>query len=357
MTVALYTNIISPHQLPLAREITQRIGKENYRYIYTEKFHAERMKMGWQCSQVDDVRCLRLDLRQQSSENAEARDWLENCDLLLCCPRDLGLIERRSQRGRRTYYVNERWFKPPWGCLRMFVPSYRRMAKRFVSLAEEYCEFRLLPIGVHACRDFERLGVPSDKMTAWGYFVAPSQQRISRQPAEIPKRTLRVLWGGRLLAWKRVDTLLKAGACCRKKFPISLTVVGDGPFRNKLERLAKRMFGAQLAGMRFEHSVSIGKIRELMRLHDVYVLPSNGYEGWGAVVSEALEEGMTVFGTHEAGSCATILPESQLFHVGDWRRLACLLEEFHFEPRKFNNGGAFLWTAARAAERLLSCEL
>lgn len=357
MTVALYTNIISPHQLPLAREIVRRIGRENYRYIYTDDFHAERTEMGWHCDQADDVRCLRFDFRQQLPENAEARDWLENCDLLLCCPRDLGLIERRCQRGRRTYYVNERWFKPPWEYLRMVVPSFRRMARKFISLVNEYEEFRLLPIGVHACRDFRRLGVASDKMTTWGYFVEPSRYRMPWQKSELPRQTLRVLWVGRMLPLKRVDTLLKAVACCRERFPISLTIVGDGLLRSKLERLAKQMFGSQLNGVHFEHSVSIGKVRELMRSHDVYVLPSNGYEGWGAVVSEALEEGMTVFGTHEAGSCATMLPNSQLFHVGDWRRLACLLEMFHLEPQKFDNGGPFLWTAARAAERLLSCTL
>ena len=50
------------------------------------------------------------------------------------------------------------------------------------------------------------------------------------------------------------------------------------------------------------------KVRELMREHDLFVLASNAYEGWGAVVSEALEEGMRVLGTFEAGASAAILP-------------------------------------------------
>ena len=63
-----------------------------------------------------------------------------------------------------------------------------------------------------------------------------------------------------------------------------------------------------------------------MREHDVYVLSSNAYEGWGTVVSEALEEGMKVVGTYEAGASATMLPESNLFHAGDWRCLKNILE-------------------------------
>ena len=61
----------------------------------------------------------------------------------------------------------------------------------------------------------------------------------------------------------------------------------------------------------------VAEVRAFMRSHEVYVLPSNAYEGWGAVVSEALEEGMEVLGTYEAGSSATVLPQENLFHAGD----------------------------------------
>lgn len=359
MTVALYTNIISPHQLPLAREIVRRIGKAGYRYVYTEDLHDERTRMGWASERPSDVSCLKLDAGGEALETEEARQWLERCDVLLCCFRDLALIERRSRKGLRTYYVNERWFKPPLGYLRMLVPSFRRMAKRFVSLTERHERFRLLPIGVHACHDFRRLGVRPDKMTTWGYFVEASQRP---SPSPRPARSgaqdvLRILWVGRLLAFKRVDTLFKAVNACQGKFPIELTVAGDGPMRCRLERLAQRLFGGHPGTLSFQHSVPIEQVRALMQSHDVYVLTSNGYEGWGAVVSEAIEEGMTVFGTYEAGSCATILPDAQLFSAGDWRRLSRLLEAFHSNPQRFDNGGDFLWTAARAAERLLSCTL
>ena len=88
-----------------------------------------------------------------------------------------------------------------------------------------------------------------------------------------------------------------------------------------------------------------------MREHDVYVLSSNAYEGWGAVVSEALEEGMLTFGTYEAGSSATILPESHLFHAGDWRTLAELLRKAASGELKPTGIGD--WTAKFAASQLM----
>ena len=100
--------------------------------------------------------------------------------------------------------------------------------------------------------------------------------------------------------------------------------------------------------IKFYPPVTINEVRKLMREHDVYVLSSNGYEGWGAVVSEALEEGMAVIGTYEAGASATILPESNLFHAGDWRRLKMLLEG------NVEKVGIGPWTAKSAAIALIS---
>jgi hypothetical protein len=56
---------------------------------------------------------------------------------------------------------------------------------------------------------------------------------------------------------------------------------------------------------------------------------------------------MRVIGTYEAGSSATILPESNLFHAGDWRRLKELLEG---DVEKVGIGE---WTAKVAARVLL----
>jgi glycosyltransferase involved in cell wall biosynthesis len=155
---------------------------------------------------------------------------------------------------------------------------------------------------------------------------------------------LKVLWVGRLLDLKRVDTIIKAVGECAKSKKITLDIYGLGPEDVKLKELAAKYGEA----IKFYPPVPINEVRKLMREHDVYVLSSNAYEGWGVVVSEALEEGMAVIGTHEAGSSATILPESNLFHAGDWRRLKELLEG------DLERVGIGPWTAKSAAEVLLT---
>lgn len=197
-------------------------------------------------------------------------------------------------------------------------------------------------------RPMEPIGC--DWMRMWGYFVAPSDGAAPRQTGIKPRRAVRVLWVGRLLAWKRVHTLFRAVAACLERFPIELTVVGDGPERGALERLGRHLFARHLAALTFRHSVSIGEVRTLMRSHDVYALPSNGYEGWGAVVNEALEEGMIVLGTRQAGACATMLDERFLFDEGDVQALSLLLEKARAE---FVAGGIGAWSASSGTARLL----
>lgn len=77
----------------------------------------------------------------------------------------------------------------------------------------------------------------------WGYFVAPAATSpIPAQEAdETPVRALRVLWVGRLLRLKRVDTLFKAVYVAQVRCPIVLTIVGIGPELPRLRKLDRQL--------------------------------------------------------------------------------------------------------------------
>jgi glycosyltransferase involved in cell wall biosynthesis len=392
--------------MPLARELVDLLGSDEYVYVYTEKEDKERSKLGW--GNEGEDWCLHGD------ENTAV---LNEADVLMSGVRAPNLFEKRAKEGKTTLYCSERWFKPPIGFLRVFVPSYFKMARRIVKLLNENENFYYLPMGIHAARDMARLcglmngdwkclfrapkldferkpggKVFSDgvrgcvgKMRMWGYFVEEGkgkrekgrgvmsdssefrvgslelgdgsvireQELVDSEKVadsselgvkECGSEGLKVLWVGRLLKLKRVDTIIKAVGECAKSKKITLDIYGLGPEEAKLKKLAAKYGDA----IKFYPPVPINEVRKLMREHDVYVLSSNGYEGWGAVVSEALEEGMAVIGTHEAGSSATILPESNLFHAGDWRRLKELLE------RDVERVGIGEWTAKSAAGVLLT---
>jgi len=351
---ALYTNTISAHQLPLARELAARLGAENFRYVYeTEPIG------GNQETREREPWTMRAD-------ESGAAELLEGCEVLLAGGlRPADLFERRVARGLKTLYQTERWFKPLGylgrfpvpGSLRLLHPGYRRMARRFARLMESQF-FQVLPIGPWAERDLETVfrrfhgGAVGTKRPArpfmpWGYFVAPGTAGARRVPSD---GELKVLWVGRLLKLKRVDTVIDAVAKLRAGCDgsVSLTVVGDGPEKARLERRASHRCGA---AAKFLPGVGIGEVRELMRRHDVLVFSSNALDGWGAVVSEAMEEGMVVFGTCETGASAALLPESLRFRCGDAAALARLLAGARgMAPTPMPPD----FTAAGAASRLLA---
>lgn len=361
----LYTNALSAHQIPIAREIVKRIGADNFRYIYTSK-----------CGQ-----------KLQESKAAESwihyapdgdlEGWLENADVLLVGGiRPIDLMERRLAAGKLTLYMSERWFKPIQICrvlnlpgwVRLLVPRYWKMAKRFAKLFESPC-YRFLPIGPWSLLDMKkiccimRIGISNRQVITWGDFVEPSKfDALPVQEANNPSarqlthsqlttpNSIRVLWVGRLLNWKRVDTIIRAvGEHVNLKrvdnsLPkITLDIYGTGPDETRLKKLAAKYDDV----IKFYPPVPIDEVRRLMREHDIYVLASNAYEGWGAVVSEALEERMRVIGTYEAGASAAILPATNLFHSGDWKTLI----------RKLKLGVPYVqigeWSAKRAVNRLL----
>jgi glycosyltransferase involved in cell wall biosynthesis len=130
-----------------------------------------------------------------------------------------------------------------------------------------------------------------------------------------------------MLGWKRVDTLIKS--FCRlliERPDASLTLVGEGPERRHLERLAEKIL--RRGSYRFLPPMPAPEIPKLMRQCHVYVLPSTAYEGWGAVVNEAMAEGCLVIGSEAAGAAKTLLRHGQnglLFQPGNWRGLGELL--------------------------------
>lgn len=397
MRIALLTNIVSPHQLPLARALVRRVGAENYRYIHTEAMHGERARMGW--GTAGEAWC------RQGGEDDVA---LGEADVVYSEERAITLFRKREEKRKITFYVSERWFKPLLGFLRLLDPRYFLMAWRFARCVSGG-GFLCLPQGIHAARDFARLlglfsgdvrclfrapkvafesrpggvvvplapavqagcldeeavrfakkygfvQIPKGhwgelkpkgvfaKLRMWGYFVSPGKPRGEGGHALPIKHPPRVLWVGRMLDLKRVVDLVRA---CRphpdlKREGIYLDLYGHGPEEERLRKFAE---GAET--IRFHDFVPVERVRDLMRAHDVYVLPSNAYEGWGAVVSEALEEGVRVLATVDSGAGATLLPPSHLFAAGDVKRLAALLRGT-IAPLSIGP-----WTAEGAAEALL----
>ena len=364
MRIAIYTDTISEHQIPLALELVREFGGDAVRYFYVKERALHRKAMMGKDA-------IRYPWTSKISDDRDSfKEWTENAEILYTIYRAPALIERRVQKGLRTLYMSERWLKPPFGALRLLHPRYFMMARRMVRCFESgLCTY--LPTGIVAATDMFRIahivkgqiakaisakrlefephvggvicGVPWMRM--WGYFVKPGAEPELRRS---PHNPLRVLWVGRYLALKRVDTLVKAVAALNN---VELDLFGSGDGELRIKRMAN---GCDR--IRFHPPIPLDEVRKQMKNHDVYVMASNGFDGWGAVVSEAIEEGMLVIGTDKAGASATVLPKQNKFAVGDWKALAQKLDDIA-QSRQSENTPQFVsskgWRAKDAARLII----
>jgi glycosyltransferase involved in cell wall biosynthesis len=104
-------------------------------------------------------------------------------------------------------------------------------------------------------------------------------------PGPAPDAPLRILFVGRLIPLKGIPMLFEAVAQVRLEFPVTLTIVGDGPMRENWQ--------AQARTRGLDHSVSflgacsLDEVARQMQAAHVFCLPSVRESG-GAVLLEAM---------------------------------------------------------------------
>ena len=113
---------------------------------------------------------------------------------------------------------------------------------------------------------------------------------------------------GRLSTQKRIDLLLMAMAELRRNGnPLPLTIVGEGPERNALERRANDLgIGSNT---RFLGAVPPERLQEAIDDADVFAFPAVG-EGLGLAAAEALLLGIPVVASRDGGGVTDIVPRS-----------------------------------------------
>lgn len=121
------------------------------------------------------------------------------------------------------------------------------------------------------------------------HVIAPVVQgaALTALPPKEPRG--RLLTIGRLVPSKRIGHAVEATAILRRSLPeATLTVVGEGTERRRLERLARRL-GVDRA-VTFTGRISEERKRELLTGADV-LLATSVREGWGLTVTEAARMG------------------------------------------------------------------
>jgi glycosyltransferase involved in cell wall biosynthesis len=166
-------------------------------------------------------------------------------------------------------------------------------------LYESRCNF-LLAIGEMGMRWFRMSGYPDHKLYQFGYFVEkPSNQESDTvQFKQRDGNRVEMVFIGQCIRRKGIDLLLKALGNL-KHLNWNLQIIGDGEKKKEFESLALQLGLSER--IHFLGALKNAEARLIMKNSDLFVLPSR-WDGWGAVVNEALMEGVPVVCSNLCGS-------------------------------------------------------
>jgi glycosyltransferase involved in cell wall biosynthesis len=164
------------------------------------------------------------------------------------------------------------------------------------------------------------LGMPESKVFPFTYFLAKSNYPST----PIINQKFRFIFVGGFIKRKRLDFLITALAAISNG-RASLAVVGSGPMEGSLKAYAE----SSLTGcVEWIGRLSSDQVSDEISRSDCLVLPSI-YDGWGAVVSEALLVGVPAICSSSCG-CSGVVSLSRngsVFNYNDINDLKRVLTE------------------------------
>ncbi len=348
MKIVFVSNFLNHHQIPFCEELKARCRE--FRFVATSDEH----NAGYQTATDADY----VIKWYEDDERAAAQEAIVQADAVIfgSCPNRL--IEMRMAENKLSFLYSERFFKKGVWC--RFIPRTRRaVIDRVVRYKDK--DLYVLCASAYLPYDLSLLGYPTEKCYRWGYF--PDCAIREWDVLHKHKRESTILWSGRFLDWKHPEIpVLVAERLKKDGYDFTLTMVGDGEKRAEISALiAEKGLNDQV---KLLGSVSHEALLEHMRQHRVFMFTSDRYEGWGAVLNEAMGGGCAVVASHAIGAVPYLLGDNErglVFRSGDvehaYQQVKVLLDapdQAMVYGEKANMYIKEQYTAAIAAERLYS---
>lgn len=158
----------------------------------------------------------------------------------------------------------------------------------------------VLPTGLMAADWFRSIGFRDHSLFPFAYFVATGPDRVLMFGPG--RRSAQLIFVGSLIRRKGLDILLKALSQLPEHDWL-LRVIGSGSEEKTLTQMVTRLgLGTRVA---FLGTVPNSEAQKRIGEADVLLLPSR-YDGWGAVVNEALMRGTPVICSNSCGAADLI---------------------------------------------------
>lgn len=353
MKAVFISNYINHHQIPFSRALYERLGEE-YHFIQTEPMDGERVQMGWAL----DTGALPYVVNAWEDE-ALCRRLIDEADLVFAgWTKRTDLFLPRMEAGKLTFRVSERIYREgQWKAV-----SPRGLLAKY----QEHVRFRKKPVwllccGAYVASDFSLIGAYPGKMLRFGYF--PEALRYPLESLFEKKNSDRteLVWAGRMIPLKHPEFAVRAATFLKKKgYRFRLHMVGGGAMEAELKEDVRKA-GLE-EDVKFYGFLPPQQVRDVMERCHVHLFTSNYLEGWGAVVSEAMNSGCCVVANAETGAAPFLIEDGKngLTYGRSYESFERKLESLFVDPGAAERMGraayrtiAEEWNADCAAQRCL----
>ena len=327
MRIVFWQNCLSPHQLPYIVHLMDDGRVDEVVVVADETISKERKDMGWSVEdfpgldrciiemhpderKIKDILTCRMDDSWHLFSGIHGFPYLFHClKTSMEYPVRRGVITELPN----TFAFGRKNGKPLWlHKLRFFVQD-RKYATRID---------KVFAMG--------RLATDYFKSVNRNWSVYPFMYCTERQECtcfSVGKGPTKFIFVGSLSYRKAPEVLSCAFVSNKKRFPefnSLITFVGDGPLRPQIEKeITFEKMNALVEMARFQPQKEIPM---WLSKHDILVLPSI-YDGWGAVVNEALQAGLFVICSDACGAADLLKDErlGKVFHAGNTEELSQIL--------------------------------
>lgn len=295
MQLVFWWSIVTPHQSAYVRELAK---DSDVVVVALEEMTPDRQALGWK---VPDLGRARLVLRPSESDVAricvETSHWIHLVEGWRGC-RLTRLVFRHAAAGARIGMISESGDPRGWrGTLRRVL--YRVDAWRKAGRLDF-----ILAMGSSGVNWYRACNVRIAKIFPFCY-VAELPEVVSSNQTFEERAPFRIVYLGAFSERKGVDVLLNALALVRDH-AWHAELVGSGPLEREIRTRIEAL--GLCSRVRQHNSPDRSRAMQILSEADLLVLPSR-YDGWGAVVNEALMLGVPVICTSSCGASDLIQTE------------------------------------------------
>lgn len=359
MKITFVSNYLTHHQIPFCKAMEKYIG-DDFKFISTMPMEVDRLQGGWK---LDDDYNFEFKSYVSRENRKAALNLINDSDIIITGSAADDISNYVYSHAKILFLFSERILKT--GRYHALSPRAIRnlkMLRKKLKNARVY----VLCASAYTAGDYMIFNAFKNSYYKWGYFPGLREYEIDRLVKEKRESRVKILWCGRLLDWKRCD--LAISVVCKlisNKYDVSMDIVGDGPEKERLEKLAADLHVEKR--VIFHGSVNKEYVRGFMEKANIFLFTSDFREGWGAVLNEAMNSGCAVVASHAAGSTPYLIKDgynglifkngsiSDLY--GKTKRLVADRE--YCENIGINAYGTIknIWNADEAAKRFLKlCE-